>query len=411
MVDSVLLRSIRRALALPLVILFGSGCEKDVTGPGALVREGASREAFRQAVFTAAVDQLRAAFDLPALGVAVFDSHRVLLLATVGFRSSRSSTPVSPNDPFMIASCTKAMTATLAARLVDQGRIHWDSQLGDFIANVVPNPPARGTVTIEQLLAHRGGAPATTPPYLIHILRQDARAIVDQRRWLTTLFLQIPLDGNDSRPLSNSYVYSNYGYAVAGAALEMATGQSWESLLRDEVFLPLEMTTCGFGPPGTPGRLDAPLGHVFAGSELHPVEPNPTTGNPEALGPSGSVFCGLRDWVKFLMLHLGGAREDVHRYLSDSSWAHLHEAQGGTRIGYALGWRVKKAHGVPGVVFIHSGNNTMFHATAWLAPTEDLGVAVVTNRGDDAARRACDSAITLAAGVATGIKAEAVTAP
>ena len=56
------------------------------------------------------------------------------------------------------------------------------------------------------------------------------------------------------------FFYSNLGYVVAGAMAEALTGQSWETLMEDHLFAPLDITSVGFGPPGTLGAVDQPWG-------------------------------------------------------------------------------------------------------------------------------------------------------
>ncbi len=47
-----------------------------------------------------------------------------------------------------------------------------------------------------------------------------------------------------------------------------------------------------------------------------------------------------------------------------------------------------------GRAFTHSGSNTMWYATIWIAPQRDFAVLVATNAGSDEASKACDAAIT-----------------
>ena len=56
------------------------------------------------------------------------------------------------------------------------------------------------------------------------------------------------------------FLYSNLSYALAGAMAERLTGKSWETLMQERLFVPLGITTAGYGPPGTPGQVDQPWG-------------------------------------------------------------------------------------------------------------------------------------------------------
>jgi CubicO group peptidase (beta-lactamase class C family) len=183
------------------------------------------------------------------------------------------------------------------------------------------------------------------------------------------------------------FLYSNFGYLVAGAMIEKVTGQSWEALLRQRLFQPLQMSSCGFGAPASPDRIDQPWGHRTTTAGLTPVPPGPQADNPPSLGPAGTVHCDLRDWARFAQLHLDGGRGRSTR-LTTASFARLHIPPV-TNNSYAMGW-----HAMPqrsgGLAMTHDGSNTMFFARAWLLPVKDFAFLVVTNAAGHDAENAID---------------------
>lgn len=93
-----------------------------------------------------------------------------------------------------------------------------------------------------------------------------------------------------------NFVYSNLSYMVAGAMAEKVTGKSWETLMQENLFTPLGMTSAGFGPPGTTGQVDQPWGHTLNGDTWIPYQHD----NPPDLGPAGTVHLTIEDWAKYL---------------------------------------------------------------------------------------------------------------
>ena len=62
-------------------------------------------------------------------------------------------TPMTTNDVFHIGSCTKSMTATLAAMLIDEGKLRWDTTIADIFPELKGRMDKQyETVTVEQLL-------------------------------------------------------------------------------------------------------------------------------------------------------------------------------------------------------------------------------------------------------------------
>jgi len=189
-------------------------------------------------------------------------------------------------------------------------------------------------------------------------------------------------------------VYANAGYVVAAAALEARTKKSWDQMIRDELWTPLQMTSCGLGPPGA-ASLDQPWGHIASTSpgsndpwqatrQLEPISPqSPRADNPAGLGPAGTAHCSLRDWGKFLTFVVHGARHDKTELLSAATFDHLLTPNG----DYMGGWIFVERPWAGGRALNHAGSNTMWFANAWLAPEKRLVLAVVENVHDESDRR------------------------
>ncbi len=145
------------------------------------------------------------------------------------------------NEPglrFGIGSLTKPITAAAVMRFVERGRL----RLSDPICLwVVPCPPAWRVVTLEHLLSHTSGIPD---------LLDQRPAVADgsPRALVEAIVAQHRQDALRSRP-GERYAYSDFGYFLLGDMLEVATGQPWESVLRQEVFVPAGMGDTEYDDP------------------------------------------------------------------------------------------------------------------------------------------------------------------
>jgi CubicO group peptidase (beta-lactamase class C family) len=165
-------------------------------------------------------------------------------------------------------------------------------------------------------------------------------------------------------------MYSNLGYALAGAMAEAATDTPWEALIAQEVLDPLSLTTAGFGAPTGD---TAPWGHNFVGS----VPPDPAADNPPAISPAGTLHMALVDQARVLRAHLTDG-ETLPGYLSADSWTRLHTPGPND---YAMGWIQVERDWSNGPFLTHDGSNTMWYARAVVAPGIDRALVVVTNQG------------------------------
>jgi CubicO group peptidase (beta-lactamase class C family) len=139
---------------------------------------------------------------------------------------------VESGDAFQIGSCTKAMTDTLLAILIERGRLRWDSTLGELYPDLWDTMmPVYRDVTVEQLMMHRAGMAADAVPpgktldAWYEIPGETRRA---QRLNYVEQVLQLP---PDFQPCDR-FNYSNTGYIVLGSIAEQITGRDWEDLMR-----------------------------------------------------------------------------------------------------------------------------------------------------------------------------------
>jgi CubicO group peptidase (beta-lactamase class C family) len=228
------------------------------------------------------------------------------------------------------------------------------------------------------LLTHRAGLPENGPWAALGF----DKGTTEQRAKLIDVMLRRP---PATRP-ATKYQYSNVGYAIAAAMGEQVEKAAWETMIRTDLFEPLGMASAGFGPPGAPGKLDQPWGHRRLGKLSIPMQVD----NPPVMGPSGRVHCSIRDWAKFVSLHLRGARGEATPLLSPESFQRLHTPPAGE--DYAFGWAVTDRPWAGGSVLTHGGSNTMWLCVVWIAPKKNFAVMAVTNVGGDDAARGCDDA-------------------
>jgi CubicO group peptidase (beta-lactamase class C family) len=359
---------------------------------------------------------------------AVLRGERIIAQGAAGVRKRGTAERITLDDRFHLGSCTKAMTATLVAMLVEEGRLNWTSTLGELFADTVkPMHPAWEKVTLRQVLAHRSGLPFD-PDGLVRVfnlcrapyasLRSGPESMRSSEETLPQQRLEIArqaLSRPPGIPPGTKYWYSNVGYILAGAVLEHLTGRAWEDLMRERLFQPLGIRTGGFGQPGTAGKTDQPWGHSSViGKPLDPG--SPAAQFPLYYGPAGLAHMTITDWAKFIGLHLRGDPANPHcqaALLKLDTFAELHAVAPATTyskgwaihgiillvtgdaapaVTYCAGWFISTAGwakgtrpGDTGRRLWHGGSNGISHSLVCIAPEIDFAVLVACNRGLDIA--------------------------
>ena len=104
------------------------------------------------------------------MAAAVLRGERIIAQGVAGVRKRGTAERITLDDRFHLGSCGKAMTATLVAMLVEEGKLNWTTTLGELFADTVkPMHPAWEKVTMRQVLAHRSGLPFD-PDGLVRVL-------------------------------------------------------------------------------------------------------------------------------------------------------------------------------------------------------------------------------------------------
>jgi CubicO group peptidase (beta-lactamase class C family) len=330
---------------------------------------------------SAQIAPFRARYKLQGMAAMVVSSEGVLAKGADGVRKKGDATPITADDKFHMGSCTKAMTATVIAMLVEEGLLSWDASVGEFFADKVEGAHANWKrVTLAQLLYHRGGAPNHLEiDGLWWRLKNHEGTPVEARLDLARGVLPKPPRFEPGK----DFLYSNAGFAIAGAMAEIAAEKAWEELMVERLFAPLGMASAGFGAPGVAGSVEEPWGHKPDG---YAVEPGPTADNPPAIGPAGTAHATLADWGKFVGLHLAGGRGEA-KLISDESFKKLQTAWPGGE--YAMGWFDVPRGWSGGRALNHAGSNTQWYCIVWAAPQRDFAVLVATNQGGGGAEKAC----------------------
>lgn len=283
-----------------------------------------------------------------ALGIVTLTGE--IVITTAGVRSLIDDTPIRSGDHFHVGSCAKAMTATIAAQLVEEGRLNWHDPL-----NAVCD--LNTTASLGQLLDHTAGL----PPF--------------EEEWELADLPILPVEPTANRLAFADFVlrhpsttepgptrYSNAGYALAGAAIDELTGGSWEHAMRKRIFEPLDLAA-GFGWPASQ-RAANPWGHQLVNGVLVPHPPDGEYQLEPWIAPAGDVHMSFMSFLRWQHANLqalaAGTGALMPRVIRT-----VHQR------GYGWGRQEFAGHQISG----HTGSADTFFAVAIIV--HDLGMGVV----------------------------------
>jgi CubicO group peptidase (beta-lactamase class C family) len=317
--------------------------------------------------------------------VSVVQNGQVVLKKGYGFSNLNPRRAVDPDRTlFRIGSISKTFTWILLMKEIEAGRIRADAPINLYLPEKVRLPARSRDVTVRSLMEHTPGFEDRALGQLFENNPRRVRPL--------DLYLRQERPGRDRRPgLISSY--SNYGVALAGAAVTFGKGKTFERLVEDEITMPLGMQRTTFREPrperrGLPAAMPARLrGDISTGYGWRNA--GFRANDYEYIGqiaPAGSASSTAGDMARYMLMLLGdgtwNGRTIFGPRAARAFRSPLRQTPEGVN-GWAHGFMVV---GLPGGFkgYGHGGDTLAFHSNMIVVPELGLGVFVSTNSEDGA---------------------------
>lgn len=317
------------------------------------------------------VRRAHARFGVPAVAVTVLNAEGVTAEWIEGERVLGRGEPATLDDFFHIGSCAKSVLAVMSARLVEEGRIAWDTRLFEAAPELAAGADeAYRDVTLEDLFLCEAGIQAFTDGAKEPLPTYDAAA--GDARWAFARDLVTRPPAAARKGDRFAHVYSNASYALAALMLERASGLQYEKHVRRTLVDDWGLAVHVGWPHGA--GADQPWGHLLAKEGVTPFGPEHPYRIPELLAPAGDLSMTPRGFAAYVRENLLGLR-GVDGHLTSASYRRIHFGREGFSLGVANGVLGGKRYS--GL----DGSAGTFFCRAVLVPDEDFALTVMTNAG------------------------------
>ncbi len=307
-----------------------------------------------------------------AIGIAYGDAEYT---AGFGVTNIEHPLPVDAATLFQIGSTTKTVTATVAMRLVEQGRLDLDVPVRTYLPDLrLADEQVAANVTLRHLFNHTGG---WAGDYFDDMGHGD-----DALAQIVTRLVALP----QLTPLGTVWSYNNAGFYLAGRVLEIIAGKPYETITRQLVLEPLGMDRSFFFP-GDLMTYRFAVGHE---NSFQAGEPPVSVARPWPLArtahPAGGISSTVRDQLRYARFHMGdGTAADGARLLTHESLAQMQTPNVPAANGEFLGitWFIKD---VDETRIVRHGGATHGQLSAFvMVPARRFAITVLTNaeRGDE----------------------------
>jgi CubicO group peptidase (beta-lactamase class C family) len=345
-------------------------------------------ESSGDADFARLLESIRVNGGLPALFAAVIVEGEIYVTAAVGTRKLGTDNWVTVDDKFLIGSCGKAFTATLAGILVQEGLLDWHTTLKDVFPEIMMLPEYE-PITLEQLLSHRAGLPKN----FIADLDENRPATPEGGR---IQYVEQVVQTKLLNPPGLVMLYSNAGYVLAGAMMEKITSQPFEALISEKVFIPLKLDTASYVAPAELEPDSQPWGHIKKSWSYRAVRKD----HNYWLDPAGSTLSiSIKDRAKFIFQNMYILQTKNQSIIGRETIKKLHTPTNTltwdydekyfatwnkligwplTSANYALGWYVVRTDNGEDVLY-HGGATKSFIADVYMSPKDKSAILLAAN--------------------------------
>ena len=329
----------------------------------------------------------------PGMRYVVVSATDVLFEYAGGWADIRRQVPVDTATTLMAYSMSKTITAVAVLQLVEAGTIRLD----DPVERYVDSLPYGSKVTIRQLISHTSGIPNPIPLRWVHPAAQHES--FDEKAALAGVLRNHP---RLSFPPGTKYAYSNIGYWLLGSIVERASGEPFQSYVREHILRPLAIA------PRDLGYVVADPAHHATGYLEKYSFINLVKGffiDRNLIGDyagrwleihghylNGAAFGGLVGTSRGFGAFLQDQLRQPSVLLGDTTRSLLYTPQQtsrGTAVAMTLGWHVGNTAGT--TFFYKEGGGGGFHCMMRVYPAHGIGTVVMTNATGFNVRRVLDA--------------------
>ena len=321
------------------------------------------------------VETGRAALKVPGVAVGIVQGGKVVFAEGFGVRELGDPKPVDADTLFMVASNTKAMTTLLLAKLVEQGKMTWDTP----VTSLMPSFKLGDADTTRQVLVKHLICACTGMP------RQDFEWILEYGALTPQSALAMLGTMQPTSKFGEMFQYSNLmagaaGYTAAHVLYpDMELGAGYDRAMQTYVFDPLGMrsTTLDFSRALAADHSSAHAPDVDGNPAIAPMAVNTSV---VPLRPAGGAWSNVGDMLRYVQMELAeGLLPDGTRYIAKGPLLARRDAQVplGNDATYGMGLEVDKTYGIP---VVHHGGDLIGHHSdmIWL-PGQNVGAVILTN--------------------------------
>lgn len=310
---------------------------------------------------------------IPGLSIAVVFHDSVMYAKGFGIKKAGESDPVDEHTLFEAVSLTKSFTAILMGMLVEQEKIKWTDPIEKYIPDFETNEVfVTQRLTIQDLLTLRSG-----------FLGGD-KLSGSARMELVPQIKNLKI--SDSFRLSQTSY--NLNYTLAGLIAEIVVGESWENMVKSQIFSPLQMSETYTNITAALSFKNTSTPHYVKNGNTVPTQ----WIDFGIYSPAEGIYSNVIDLAKWIKLQLNDGTFENHSIIKSGTLADMQKPQNIAMDSFkeyfnpeanfmtmGTGWFISDYKGLKIIQMggLSSGTSNLIT----IIPSKKIGVIIQANKG------------------------------
>ena len=321
------------------------------------------------------VETAQGLLGVPGVSVGLIQNGKVVFAGGFGVKELGGKAGKPDGDTlYMIASNTKALTTLLLARLVDQHKLDWDTQVTTLLPSFkLGSADTTSRVLVKHLICACTGMP-----------RQDLEWLFQYQGMTPEAALAALGNIEPTSKFGELFQYSNSMAAAAGfvaghvAFPRLELGAAYDRAMQTQVFGPLGMKATTFD-------YARALRGNHAGGYSFDIDGKTAKAAVEVdyaiipLRPAGAAWSSVNDMLKYVQMEIDEGTVGGKPFVSRAALLARRAPQ--IAIGkdgtYGMGLMVDQTWGIP--VVHHGGDLIGYHSDMIWIPEHKIGAVILTN--------------------------------
>jgi CubicO group peptidase (beta-lactamase class C family) len=320
------------------------------------------------------IDSVMKQWNIPGLALGIVYKDQLIYAKGYGYRDVENKLPVEASTLFPIASNSKLFTATAAVMLAEERKLSLDIPVKKYMPSLqFNNEELNARVTLRDLLSHRTGLPRYDGIWV--------GATATRKEMVEKIGLMKPQLG-----FREGYIYNNMMFVTAGAVMEAVDGNSWENIIKNKIFNPLQMNESRCTQAEWIQTANKAVAYFQPDSSKRLMR-RTQTGQTDALGPAGTIKSTVNDMSHWMIAQLNNGMYKGEQAISSTAiqqtlvpnniadkemkWDELSNGL------YCLGRTIQTYKGYK--LWSHTGSIDGFFSNLTFVPGEQIGIFMVHN--------------------------------